>query len=60
MLILLQQVEFTTAEDVIKMVMAGAKVTQMLSALLKFGIGHIADVTTNLKLLDGRKRIRIN
>jgi dihydroorotate dehydrogenase (fumarate) len=39
-----------TAEDVIKMVMAGAKVTQMLSALLKFGIGHIADVTTNLKL----------
>ena len=39
-----------SAEDVIKMVMAGAKVTQMLSALLKFGIGHIADVTTNLKL----------
>jgi dihydroorotate dehydrogenase (fumarate) len=39
-----------TAEDVIKMVMAGAKVTQMLSSLLKFGIGHIADVTTNLKL----------
>jgi dihydroorotate dehydrogenase (fumarate) len=38
-----------SAEDVIKMVMAGAKVTQMLSALLKFGIGHIADVTTNLK-----------
>ncbi len=38
-----------TAEDVIKMVMAGAKVTQMLSSLLKFGIGHIADVTTNLK-----------
>ncbi len=39
-----------SAEDVIKMVMAGAKVTQMLSSLLKFGIGHIADVTTNLKL----------
>ncbi|MDP2366064.1 MAG: dihydroorotate dehydrogenase-like protein [Ignavibacteria bacterium] len=38
-----------TAEDVIKMVMVGAKVTQMLSSLLKFGIGHIADVTTNLK-----------
>jgi dihydroorotate dehydrogenase (fumarate) len=37
-----------TAEDVLKMVMAGAKVTQMLSSLLKFGIGHIADVTTNL------------
>jgi len=30
--------------DVIKMVMAGAKVTQMLSCLLKFGIGHIAEV----------------
>ena len=38
-----------TAEDVLKMIMAGAKVTQMLSSLLKFGIGHIADVTTNLK-----------
>ncbi len=38
-----------TAEDVIKMMMAGAKVTEMLSALLKFGIGHIADITTNLK-----------
>ena len=38
-----------TAEDVLKMVMAGAKVTQMLSSILKFGIGHIADVTTNLK-----------
>lgn len=38
-----------SAEDVIKMMMAGAKVTEMLSALLKFGIGHIADVTTNLK-----------
>jgi dihydroorotate dehydrogenase (fumarate) len=36
-------------EDIIKMVMAGASVTQMLSALLKFGIGHIADVTTRLK-----------
>ena len=30
--------------DVIKMVMAGAKVTQMLSCLLKFGIGHITEV----------------
>ncbi len=37
------------AEDVIKMMMAGAKVTEILSALLKFGIGHIADVTTSLK-----------
>jgi dihydroorotate dehydrogenase (fumarate) len=39
-----------TAEDVIKMLMAGAKVTQMLSCLLKFGIGHIADVTSKMKL----------
>jgi dihydroorotate dehydrogenase (fumarate) len=39
-----------TAEDVIKMTMAGAKVTQMLSCLLKFGIGHIADVTSKMKL----------
>lgn len=38
-----------SAQDVLKMVMAGAKVTMMLSALLKYGIGHIADVTTNLK-----------
>lgn len=30
--------------DVIKMIMAGAKVTQMLASLLKFGIGHIKDV----------------
>ncbi len=38
-----------SAQDVLKMVMAGAKATMMLSALLKFGIGHIADVITNLK-----------
>ncbi|GBD86313.1 dihydroorotate dehydrogenase B (NAD(+)), catalytic subunit [bacterium BMS3Abin03] len=38
-----------TAEDVIKMTMAGAKVTQMLSSLIKFGIGHIADVIINIK-----------
>lgn len=38
-----------TEEDVVKMIMAGANVTQMLSALLKFGIGHIEDVTTKLK-----------
>jgi len=39
-----------TEEDVIKMIMAGANVTQMLSAILKFGIGHIAEVITRLKL----------
>lgn len=38
-----------TEEDVIKMIMAGANVTQMLSCLLKFGIGHIADVLTRMK-----------
>jgi dihydroorotate dehydrogenase (fumarate) len=37
-------------EDVIKMIMAGANVTQMLSCLLKFGIGHIADVLTRMKI----------
>ncbi len=35
-------------KDVVKMIMAGAKVTQMLSCLLKFGIGHINDVITRL------------
>jgi dihydroorotate dehydrogenase (fumarate) len=35
--------------DVIKMIMAGASVTQMLSCLLKFGIGHISEVITKMK-----------
>ncbi len=35
-------------KDVLKMIMAGAKVTQILSALLKFGINHIADILTQL------------
>ena len=39
-----------TEQDVLKMIMAGAKVTQMLSCLLKFGIGHISEMTTKLKL----------
>lgn len=39
-----------TAEDVIKMIMAGAKVTHMMSCLLKFGIGHIADVISRMKM----------
>jgi len=38
-----------TEKDVIKMVMVGAKVTQMLSCLLKFGITHIGDVITKVK-----------
>ncbi len=39
-----------TEKDVIKMVMVGAKVTQMLSCLLKFGITHISDVITKVKI----------
>ena len=38
-----------TEKDVLKMIMAGAKVTQMLSCLLKFGINHISEVNTQLK-----------
>lgn len=34
--------------DVIKMIMAGAKVTQMLASLLKFGIGHIKEVLNQM------------
>jgi dihydroorotate dehydrogenase (fumarate) len=34
--------------DVIKMIMAGAKVTQMLASLLKFGIGHIKKVLNQM------------
>ncbi len=37
-----------TEKDVIKMIMVGAKVTQMLSCLLKFGITHITDVLTKM------------
>ncbi len=36
-------------KDVIKMIMAGATVTQMMSSLLKFGVGHIGDVLTKMK-----------
>ena len=37
-----------TEEDVIKMIIAGANVTQVLSCLLKFGVGHIADIIANM------------
>jgi dihydroorotate dehydrogenase (fumarate) len=37
-----------TAEDVVKSMMAGAKVAMMTSALLRDGIGHLAAVKTNL------------
>jgi len=36
-------------KDIVKMIMAGAKVTHMLSCLLKLGIEHIADVISKLK-----------
>ncbi|MCC6551038.1 MAG: dihydroorotate dehydrogenase-like protein [Ignavibacteriaceae bacterium] len=38
-----------TEKDVLKMLMAGANVTMMLSSLLKFGIHHIADVLAKMK-----------
>jgi dihydroorotate dehydrogenase (fumarate) len=37
-----------TEADVIKMIMAGAKVTQMLACLLKFGIPHIKEILTQM------------
>jgi dihydroorotate dehydrogenase (fumarate) len=39
-----------TAEDVIKMVMAGANVTMMCSALLKHGPVHVKQVLRNIEL----------
>ena len=38
-----------SAEDVLKMVLAGAKVTQMFSALMKFGENHITKVLNDMK-----------
>jgi len=38
-----------TAEDVIKMIMAGADVTMMCSALLQNGIGHVGKVLTDME-----------
>jgi dihydroorotate dehydrogenase (fumarate) len=35
-------------KDVLKMIMAGATVVQMLSSLLKFGANHISEVLTNM------------
>lgn len=39
----------STAEDVIKLTMAGASVTQMFAALHKHGIGHIAEVLKGME-----------
>lgn len=39
-----------TADDVLKMLMAGADVTMLCSALLKNGIGHIGKVLNDLQL----------
>jgi dihydroorotate dehydrogenase (fumarate) len=36
-------------KDVIKMLMAGAKVTQMTSALLKYGIAHLTEVISKMQ-----------
>jgi dihydroorotate dehydrogenase (fumarate) len=38
-----------SAEDVIKMIMAGASATQMFSALIKYGEKHIAKVLEDMK-----------
>ncbi len=40
----------SSAEDVIKMIMAGASVTQMFSALIKYGEKHIAKVLEDMKI----------
>jgi dihydroorotate dehydrogenase (fumarate) len=39
----------SSAEDVIKMIMAGASATQMFSALIKYGENHIATVLDDMK-----------
>jgi dihydroorotate dehydrogenase (fumarate) len=39
-----------TAKDIIKCIMAGASVTMMTSALLKFGINHITQVLSDFEL----------
>jgi dihydroorotate dehydrogenase (fumarate) len=39
-----------SAQDAIKMLMAGARVTMLCSALMKHGIGHIATVEREMKL----------
>lgn len=39
-----------SAEDALKMIMAGSKVTQMLSCLLKHGIPHIKEVLNQMVL----------
>lgn len=38
-----------TSEDVLKVMMAGANVAMMTSALLKFGIGHVTEVLNSLR-----------
>jgi dihydroorotate dehydrogenase (fumarate) len=38
-----------SAEDVIKMVMVGAKITEMFAALHQYGIGHIRNVLRDIK-----------
>ena len=49
MLILLQQAEFILQKMFLKWLWLEQKLHKCFPALLKFGIGHIADVTTNLK-----------
>mgnify|MGYP006274970561 FL=1 len=39
-----------TAQDVLKMMMAGASTTQMCSALLRYGIGRITEVLSEMRV----------
>ena len=46
-----------TALDVIKSTMAGAHVTQLVSALLQNGPGHLRTLLSDIKAMDGRERV---
>ena len=49
-----------TGLDVLKSMMAGARVAMMTSALLRNGIGHLATVRDRASEMDGRTRIRVH
>ena len=49
-----------TGLDVLKSMMAGARVAMMTSALLRNGIGHLATVRDRTAEMDGRTRIRVH
>ena len=49
-----------TAEDVLKAMMAGARVAMMTSALLLHGIEHLHAVRDGIARLDGGARVRVD